>query len=73
MKQGRTRFAEMLRVLDTTRSSSSTTTTTSLAKLQASQTITIEEPSLRSPFLEKEKEMLELRLNYYLNQLYPTQ
>jgi len=58
MEQGRTVVAKMLKALSTTKSSPSTITATSLAKPQTSQTIT--EPSSSSPFLEKEKKMLEL-------------
>jgi len=50
--------AEMVKVLNTTKSSPSTITTTSLAKPQTSQTITIEESSSNSQFLEKDKEIL---------------
>ena len=49
----------MLKALNTTKSSPSTITTTSLAKPQTAQTIT--EPNSSSLFLEKEKEMLELK------------
>ena len=69
LEQGRTIVVEMLKVLGTMKSSSSTATTTSLAKPQISQTINIKEPRSSSPFLEKEKEMLNSRLNYYLNEL----
>jgi len=59
LDQGRIAVAEMLKALNTTKSSPSTITTTSLAKPHTSQTTT--EPSSSSPFLEKEKEMLELK------------
>jgi len=58
IEQGRTVVAEMVKVLNTTKSSPSTITTTSLAKPQTSQTITIEESSSNSQFLEKDKEIL---------------
>jgi len=59
LEQGRIVVAKMLKALSTTKSSLSTIPTTSLAKPQTSQT-TIE-PSSSSPFLEKEKKMLELK------------
>ena len=59
LEQGRTMVAEMLKALRTTKTSPSTIPTTSLAKPQTSWTTT--EPSLSSPFLEKEKERLELK------------
>ena len=51
---------ERLKILSTTTSYSSTTTTISLANPRTSQTITIEEPSSSSPFLENEKQILQL-------------
>ena len=59
LEQGMTVVAEMLKALSTAKSSSSTMTTTSPAKPQTSQTIT--KPSSSNPFLEKEKEKLELK------------
>ena len=62
LEQGRTVVAEMLKTLSTTKSSPSPTPTTvqteSTAKPATPQT---EEPSSSTPFLEKEKEMLELK------------
>ena len=52
----------MLTALSTTKSSSSTITTTSLAKPQTLQTTT--KYSSGSPFLEKEKEMLEVQAKF---------
>ena len=49
----------MLKALSTTKSFPSTIPTTSLAKSQTSQTTT--KPSSSSRFLEKEKEMIELK------------
>ena len=61
--------AEMLKALNNTKLSSSTISTTSLAKPQASQTTT--EPSSSSPFLEKEKKMLELKAKFLSKQTKP--
>jgi len=57
--------AEMLKALGTTKSSPSTTTTTTLAKPQTSQITT--KPGSSSPFLKKEKEMLELKAKLLSN------
>ena len=59
LKQGRIVVVETLKALSTAKSSPATIPTTSLAKPQTSQTST--EPGSRSPFLEKEKAMLELK------------
>jgi len=59
----------MLKILGTSKTSISTVSTTSTAKLLTSSTTKTEELSSSSPFLEKEKEMLKLRLHYYLKDL----
>ena len=61
LKQGRVVVAEMLKALSNTKLSSSTT---SLAKPQTSQTIV--EPTSSRPFLEKEKDMLELKAKAFI-------
>jgi len=69
LEQGRTVISELLRTINSLRSSSSTISpiiTTSFAKPMTSPTMqtnttTLTEPSWSSPFLEKEKEMLELK------------
>jgi len=71
LEQGITVLAEMLKPLSITKSSLSTITTTSLAKPQTSQTIMIEEPSSSSPFLEKENEMLELKVKLLSKRIEP--
>jgi len=58
VEQGRIVVAEMLKTLSTTKSSLSTIPTESTADPVIVQTT---EPSSSSPFLEKEKEMLELK------------
>ena len=58
VEQGRIVVAQMLKTLSTTKSSLSTIPTEYTAKPTTSQTT---EPSSSTPFLEKEKEMLELK------------
>jgi len=71
LEQGRIVVVEMLKALSTTKSSLSTILTTSLEKPQTSQTTT--KPPSSSPFLEKEKEMLELKAKLLSKELKPTQ
>jgi len=59
------------KVLSTTKSSFSTITTINLTKPQTSQTITIEEPNLSSPFLEKEKKVPKLMAKLLYKQTIP--
>ena len=66
LEQGRIVVVEMLKTLSTTKSSLSTIPTESTTNPTIAQTT---EPSSSSPFLEKEKEVLELKAKLHLKEL----